>query len=75
MNSDASNIVAIPYCHFCQLIFAFFTLCDVTDDPHGFFWIIGFLSITFDQIEIERREKSHCDDAELPNRLITDLAP
>ena len=33
-----------------------------------------FLSIAFDQIEIERRERHHCDFAELPNRLICNLA-
>ena len=58
------------------LIFAFLTLCDVTDDATVV--MLGHqrsLSITSDQIEIESQERHHCARTELPNRLICDLTP
>ena len=60
------NTVSIYYSS-SYLIFAFFTLCDVTDGVTGV--LLGhqrFSSVTSDIIEIEGRGRRHCDGIDLP---------
>ena len=58
------------------LIFALFTLCDLTNDVT--LVLVGrdrFSSISSDRSEMEGRKRHHCYAVGLPNRLTSSLTP